>query len=150
MIRIPKTSKVCYNLGWKLSIMVYHVLCYNRIKYRCFNMLGCCVGRLGASMCWHDGLDWVCKLVGCVGLVQVDLVVVFCIVSCLFLCLCCCVFLLLPNFQWIKIYIKWPVSISVALNSSSLLLDLIQNQDVPHTKQYTLHTVVILNIPAWR
>ena len=37
-----------------------------------------------------------------------SLIVVFCIVSCLYLCLCCYVSVSLPNFRWIKIYIKWP------------------------------------------
>ena len=35
---------------------------------------------------------------------------VFCIVSCLYLCLCCIVSLSLPNFRWIKIYIRIVVS----------------------------------------
>ena len=35
-----------------------------------------------------------------------DLIVVFCIVSCLYLCLCFCVSVSLSNFWWIKIYIK--------------------------------------------
>ena len=33
-----------------------------------------------------------------------DLIVAFCMVSCLYLCLCCCVSMSLPNFRWIKIY----------------------------------------------
>ena len=36
-----------------------------------------------------------------------DLIVVFCTVSCLYLCLRCCVSVLLPNFRWIKIYISY-------------------------------------------
>ena len=35
-----------------------------------------------------------------------DLIVVFCIVPCLYLCFCCCVSVSLPNFRWIKIYIR--------------------------------------------
>ena len=39
-----------------------------------------------------------------------DLIVVFCIVSCLYLCLCCIVSVSLPNFRWIKIYIIFAFS----------------------------------------
>ena len=35
-----------------------------------------------------------------------DLVVVFCIVSCLYSFLCCCVSLSLPNYRRIKIYVN--------------------------------------------
>jgi len=44
-----------------------------------------------------------------------DLIVVFCAVSRLYLCLRCCVSVSLPNFRWIKIYIKGGRSHSLQL-----------------------------------
>jgi len=60
-----------------------------------------------------------------------DLIVVFCIVSCLYLCLPCCVSVSLPNFRWIKIYIplswehwktRWPDNTHLLLTDYFLFI----------------------------
>ena len=51
-----------------------------------------------------------------------DLIVVFCIVSFLYLCLRCCVSVSLPNFRWIKIYIIHPMYRPSACTFSALTL----------------------------
>ena len=60
---------------------MYHVLCYNIINYRCFNLLGCwcagwvrpCVGMMGwAGPAWGR----ICKLAGRIGLGEEKLTLV--------------------------------------------------------------------------